>query len=261
MYGLHCRGLRPAKGSVDADLRRGGDRRGTGRRGGGGTTRRRGAQRGDRRGPPGRRGMLVLGVHAVEGAAAALRGAGRGPADTRRGRGGDRHARRAGGARPARRDHPRPRRRVAAAVARGARHRAVPRAGPTGRRAACRGRRRGARGHARGHPLDRVAAVDAADRGARRDRRRVDQPRCHHHEDDPRAARDHGRRRGRRRDVAGVPDARLAGDADRGRAPAAAARGGVRLRAADRRADRVRRRHPHGPEGDGGGRAATGPSW
>ena len=42
---------------------------------------------------------------------------------------------------------------------------------------------------------------------------------------------------------------RRAGDADRGRAAPAPARGGVRLRAGHRRARRGRRRHPHGPEG------------
>ena len=83
------------------------------------------------------------------------------------------------------------------------------------------------------------APRDAADRGPGRDRRRVDQPRGDDRQGDPGAAGDPRRRRGRRRDVAGVPDARRAGDADRGRAAAAPARGGVRLRAGDRGAARA----------------------
>ena len=169
------------------------------------------------------------------------RGASRGAAEAVTG-----IARRPGGARPPRRDHPRPRRLVAAAVARG------PRRSRCSAASACStGERRVRVGDEeleatpRGHPVHRVDAVDAADRGPRRDRRRVDQPRGDDRQGDPRAARDHGRRRGRRRDGAGVPDARLAGHADRGRAPAAPARGGVRLRAGDRGARGVRRRHPH----------------
>ena len=68
-------------------------------------------------------------------------------------------------------------------------------------------------------------------------------------EGDPGAAADRRRRRGRRRDGAGVPDARQPGHADRGRAAAAPARGGVRLRAGDRGARALRRRHPHRAEG------------
>ena len=52
-------------------FRRGGDRRRAGGRGGGGAARRARAGGRDRRGPAGRRRVLVLGVHAVEGAAAA----------------------------------------------------------------------------------------------------------------------------------------------------------------------------------------------
>ena len=55
----------------------------------------------------------------------------------------------------------------------------------------------------------------------------------------PERLRDHRRRRGRRRDGAGVPDARRAGHADRGRAAAAPARGGVRVRAGHRGARRA----------------------
>ena len=151
-----------------------------------------------------------------------------------------------GRARPPRRDHPRPRRLVSASVARGARDRAAPRRRRAGGRAARAASATRSSRRPRAVILsDRVAAVDAADRGARRDRRRVDQPRGDHREGDPRAARDHGRRRGRRRDGAGLPDARLAGHADRGRAAAAPARGGVRVRAGDRGARGVRRRHPH----------------
>src|SRR5215213_6598742 len=50
-------------GSVDAELRRGGDRRGPGRRGGGGTARRQGRARRHRRGSAGGRGVLLLGLH------------------------------------------------------------------------------------------------------------------------------------------------------------------------------------------------------
>ena len=56
------------------------------------------------------RRVLVLRLHAVEGAAAPGRAARRGEAHPRRARGGDRRPRRGGGARAARRDHPRPRR-------------------------------------------------------------------------------------------------------------------------------------------------------
>ena len=113
----------------------------------------------------------------------------------------------------------------------------------TGERRVARRRRR-ARGHARGDPRRRARCRRCRRSRARRDRRRLDQPRGDHRQGDPRAARDHRRRRGRRRDGAGVPDARRAGDAGRGRAPAAPARGGVRLRAGDRGARGLRRRHP-----------------
>ena len=65
----------------------------------------------------------------------------------------------------------------------------------------------------------------------------------------PGPAGDHGRRRGRRGDGPGLLLPRCAGDADRGGAAPAPARGGVRLRAGHRRARRGRRRHPHRPEG------------
>ena len=87
--------------------------------------------------------------------------------------------------------------------------------------------------------VHRLAADDAADRGPGRDRRPVDQPRGDDGQGPPGAAADHRRRRGRRRDGAGVPDARQPGHADRGRAAAAAARRGVRVRAGDRGADRA----------------------
>ena len=60
-------------------------------------------------------------------------------------------------------------------------------------------------------------------------RRRVDEPRRDDREGDPGAPRGARRRRRRRRALAGLPDARLAGHADRGRAAADPQRGGVRL--------------------------------
>src|SRR3954447_23545405 len=62
---------------------------------------------GERRRRGGR--VLVLRLHAVEGALAARGVSARGTAHPRRGRGRDRRAGRAGGARPPQRGHPRPR--------------------------------------------------------------------------------------------------------------------------------------------------------
>ena len=107
---------------------------------------------------PRRRRVLVLGVHAVEGAAAAGRGRSR---EVRRvpgaARGGDRRARRPGRARPPRRGHPRPRRLGQLPWLEDKRHRALPRPRPARRRAARRRRRRGARGAPRRHPRRRLA--------------------------------------------------------------------------------------------------------
>ena len=77
----------------------------------------------------------------------------------------------------------------------------------------------------------------------------MDQPRGHDRQAGPRRDRDPRRRRVRHRAGAGLPLARRRGDADRGRAPAAPHRGGVRLRAGHRRARRARRRRPHRPQG------------
>ena len=55
-------------------------------------------------------------------------------------------------------------------------------------------------------PIEGLDAIDDA----------VDQPRGDDDQGDPRAAADHRRRRGRRRDGAGLPDARQPGHADRG---------------------------------------------
>src|SRR3954464_11642230 len=87
----------------------GGGGGGAGGGGGGGATGRRGAR--GRAGRRRRRGwrVLVLRLHAVEGALAARGGPARGTAHPRRGRGRDRRAGRAGGARPPQRGHPRPR--------------------------------------------------------------------------------------------------------------------------------------------------------
>ncbi len=112
-------------------------------------------------------------------------------------------------------------------------------------------------GAARGLPGHGVAAVDAADRRPGRDRRRVVEPRGDDREGDPGAARDHRRRRGRRGDGAGLPDARQPGDAGRGRAATAPARGGVRLLAGHAGARGLRRRdllRAEGREGRAGGR-------
>ena len=198
------------------------------------------AERRDRRGPARRRRVLVLGVHAVEGAAASVRGARRGAADprARRRRSPARSTSQAvldrrdeiihdlddSGQLPWLEDR-------GIALMRGA--------------GVLTGERRVRVGDEELEATRAVilatglAADDAADRGAGRDRRRVDQPRGDDRQGDPRAARDHRRRRRRRRDVAGVPDARRAGDAGRGRAPAAPARGGVRLRAGHRGARRA----------------------
>ena len=139
-----------------------------------------------------------------------------------------------------------------AAVARGQGHQALPRLRRARRREARRRRRRPARGAPGGDPRRRHArGVAAADRGPARGRA-VDQPRGDDRQAGPRRDRDPRRRRVRHRAGAGVPLARRRGDADRGRAPAAPHRGGVRLRAGDRRARRAGRRRPHRPQGDEG---------
>ena len=122
-----------------------------------------------------------------------------------------------GAARPPRRDHPRPRRlRRSCRGSRTAGSRCcAAAAGVTGEQArdrrAQRGRQRGARGAQGRLPRRRHAARDAADRGPGPDRRRVDQPRGHHRQAGPGLDGDPRRRRGRRRDVAGLRLARREG--------------------------------------------------
>ena len=80
------------------------------------------------------------------------------------------------------------------------------------------------------------------------DRRRLDQPRVDHRQGDPGLDGDPRRRRGRRRDVAGVRVDGREGLAGRGRAQAAPARGVVRLRAGPGVARGPGRRRPPRPE-------------
>src|SRR5688500_15657245 len=84
-----CRPQGASYCTADADFRGDRDRRRAGRRSGGGQARGLGPRGGDRRGPARRRRVLVLGVHALEGAAAALRGARRGAPYPGRGGGRD----------------------------------------------------------------------------------------------------------------------------------------------------------------------------
>ena len=128
-----------------------------------------------------------------------------------------------GGARAPRRDHPRPRR--LAAWSPGSRTRGVdarPRRRPARRRAPrARGRRRAGR-RPGGGGRHRQRARDAADRRAREAEPWTNREATTAKEA-PGAAGDPRRRRGRRRDGAGLAHARLAGDADRG-APTACSR-------------------------------------
>ncbi|CAA9519023.1 MAG: PF00070 family, FAD-dependent NAD(P)-disulphide oxidoreductase, partial [uncultured Solirubrobacteraceae bacterium] len=235
-----------------AQLRRRGHRCRTGGRGGGRPSRRRRPRRRPRRGAPGRRRMRLLRLHALEGAAAPGRAPGREPADTGRGGGGHRQPLGAGGARPARSDHPRPRRRRAGPLARGQGDHASARQRPLHRRARGRGRREappGAPGRLRG---DRQRSPPAADPRARREPP-VDEPRGDHGQGGAGAPAGHGRRRGRLRDGAGLADAGLPGDVDRGREPDPVARGDLRLRARHGRADRAGRRRPDESAREAGG--------
>ena len=133
--------------------------------------------------PPDRRRVLVLRLHAVQGAAAPRRGARRGAPRPRRARGGDGRARRPARARPPRRGHPRPRRRARSCRgSRTAASRSSAAAAGSTASAACASatsgsRRAGGRDrdrHARGDAADRRArGVDARGRTARRRRRRT----------------------------------------------------------------------------------------
>ena len=184
------------------------------------------------RGRAARRRVLVLGVHAEQGAAAAGRGARRGAAGAGRGRGGHRRARRRRGARLARRHHRALGRRRPGAS--GSRARAVCScAGTAGwsasgastsscpTAAACAGsRRRKAVVLATGSSAV-VPPIDGL-----RDVRTVGQPRHHQREGGARAAARARRRRRRCRDGPGVEAARCPrGD---GRRPGAAPRPAVR---------------------------------
>ena len=212
----------------------------------------------DRGGPQGRRRVLVLGLHAVEGPAAPGRGARGGAARPGRGGGRPRRARRPGGARPARRDHPRPRRLLELPVARGA-------AGSTLYRGWGRldGEQRVVVGdeaiEARkavilaGGTTPMLPPIDGLARGASRGRTATPRPRSAI----PAQPDDHGRRRRRRRDEPGLRVARRAGDADRGRAAAAPAarrssparRSPTRWRSRASTSARARRRRSVGRDG------------
>ena len=98
------------------------------------------AERRARRERAGRRRVLVLGVHAEQGAAARHRGARRGARRRRRGAGGQRRAGRRRDPRPARRVRPHWDDAGQVQVGRRRRHRTGPRHGRLGRRAQGRGR-------------------------------------------------------------------------------------------------------------------------
>ena len=183
----------------------------------------------DRRGPAGRRRVLVLGVHAVEGAAASLRGAGGGAPHPGRRRGGHRQRSTS--------------RRCSSAATRSSTTSTTRSMLPwlEDRGIALfrgRGRLTGERrvtvelNDGGTEELEAATAVILAggtlpamppiegldtidDTWTNREATTA--------QDDPRAAGDHGRRRGRRRDVPGVQHARREGHADRGRAQAAPA--------------------------------------
>ena len=127
----------------------------------------------DRRGPARRRRVLVLGLHAVEGAAAPGRGARRGAPRPRRRRGGRPAARRRRRCSPAATRSSTTS--TTARSCRGSRTAAIALVRGRGRLAGERRvgrRRRAARGPPGRRPRRRHAARDAADPGPRRDRRR-----------------------------------------------------------------------------------------
>ncbi len=212
-----------------ARIRRDHPRRRARRRGGGRAPRGGGPRGRDRGAAPDRRRVLVLRLHALEGAAAARRAAHGGASHPGRARDGHRRPRRARRARAPRRDHPRARRLAHGAVARRPRRCDRPRHGPPRRRAP------GARGgrHARGTPSrhrgHRLGAAHAADPRARGGEA-LDEPRGDHRGGAAGEPRDPRRRRRRRRDGAGIHELRQPREPRRGRRPAARARGAVRER-------------------------------
>ena len=181
------------------------------------------------------------------------RGARRGAARPRRRRGGERRARRRGRPRPPRRGDPRPRRLRPAALARGARHRALPRRRAARRRAAREGRRRrpgGAQGGRRRHRqrAPRCRRSTGSTRSSAWNNREATTAKRGSREPD-RARRRAGRlpswpRPGR---SFGAEVTLVEGDG-----PAAAARGAVRRRAGRRRAARA-----HGVDVRTGARASA----
>ena len=166
---------------------------------------------------PDRRRVLLLRLHAVEGAAAPRPscsprcGASPAPREAVR-----RRARRRGRAGAPRRGDPRPRRLEPASLARGQGHRAGARPRGARRRAPRRRRRRRAERPQGGRRQHRHDGGDAPDRRAAR-RRAVDQPRGDDREERPREPRRARRRAGRRRAGAGLVHAR--GDASRSSRP------------------------------------------
>ena len=234
----------------DGELRRGGARRGTRRRGRGGTAGGRGARGRARRGRPRRRRVLVLRLHAVEGAAAP----------------GRRSCARSG-ASPAP-----PRRSPASSTSRRC-STAATRSSTTaddscqlpwledrgiklfrgfgvlagekrvdGRRAtSSRRARRSSSPAARAPRCPPIEGLEEAEPWTNREATTAKEV--------PAAVVILGGGVVRHRARAGLPLARRRGHADRGRAPAAPDRGGVRLRAGDRRARRGGRRRPHRPQG------------
>ena len=152
--------------------------------------------------------------------------------------------RQCGGARPARRGDPQPRRQFAAALARAAQRHARARARPDQREAA--GRRRGP-GDAHGAP--RRCRRDRLHRDRARHPRSsrcaaVDEPQRHDGARGAAAARNSRRRRRRCRDGPGLGRARFEGDIGAPRAALDRARGAVRGRAGARVAARARRGRP-----------------
>ena len=187
-------------------------RRRRARRWSGGRGRRRASWRGRsgggaRGGASRRRRMLLLRLHAVEGALASRRAGGGGRASS--GTRGDR-AERGGGPGPAGRGDPRPARRVAAAVARGARGDGRSRLRPDRRRASCPSRVGDARGAESCRRRDGECRRDAADPRAR-GVEAVDESRGHDRVGGAREPRHPRRRCRRRRARAGLGIARLAG--------------------------------------------------
>ena len=202
-----------------------------------------------RRGAFRRRRVLLLRLHALQGAAAPRPGAGRGAAHPGRRR-DDRRPRRAGRLRAPRRGDQPPRRRQPDTVARRPRDRAGARPRADHRRAHRAGGRRdadrAARGGHRHRHRGRCAAHPGPARGAP-----VDQPRGGDRRGGAGQPRRPRRRHRRRRDGHRVRVVRHQRDGDRGGPARAGARGAVRRRGGVRRAGRRRRRDPRRHPRDG----------